>query len=195
MESPTDEIPDEILLQRLALGDEAAFALLYDRYGKPAYSLAFRILGDGSDAEDVVQEAFLNIWRMARSFDMRRGNARTWILSVIHHRAVDIYRLRQGKPQMNLPSDFQQPLIGAGEVWQEVANNLDREAIGRALGKLPEEQCKAIELAYFAGYTHMEIAEITQVPLGTVKSRIRIGMEKLRNLLKDQDAGVSSAEP
>lgn len=190
MESPTDEIPDEILLQRLALGDEAAFALLYDRYGKPAYSLAFRILGDGSDAEDVVQEAFLNIWRMARSFDMRRGNARTWILSVIHHRAVDIYRLRRGKPQMNLPSDFQQPLIEAGEVWQEVANNLDREAIERALGKLPEEQRKAIELAYFAGYTHMEIAEITQMPLGTVKSRIRIGMEKLRNLLKDQDAGV-----
>jgi RNA polymerase sigma-70 factor (ECF subfamily) len=184
MESTTDEV----LIQRIALGDEQAFALLYDRYGKPAYSLAFRILGDGPDAEDVVQEAFLNVWRMARSFDSRRGTARTWILSVIHHRAVDVYRRRRGMVQTNPSQDFQQPMLEVGEVWQEVVGNLNREAISNALNQLPEEQCKVIELAYFAGYTHREIAEIMQMPLGTVKSRIRIGVEKLRNLLKDQDA-------
>lgn len=186
MEPPTDEI----LLQRIALGDEEAFSLLYDRYGKPAYSLARRIVGDGGEAEDVIQDAFLNIWRMARSFHTAKGNARSWVLAVVHHKAIDVCRRRRGKPTMSQLEDFQQPLIEAPEVWQEVADILDRQAIGKAMDQLPEGQRQAIELAYFGGYSHGEIAKLTQLPLGTVKSRLRTGMEKLRKLLNYSTEGT-----
>jgi RNA polymerase sigma-70 factor (ECF subfamily) len=186
MEAP----PDEVLLQCIALGDQIAFGLLYDRYGKPAYSLAYRVVKDGAEAEDVVQEAFLNVWRMANSFDRYRGSARSWLLSIVHHKAIDTCRRRRGQPARELSLEFGRFLEGTQDIWQEVVNNLDREAIQKALAKLPQEQQQAIELAYFAGYTQQEIAELLQIPLGTVKGRIRIGMEKLRHLLQDQEGEV-----
>ncbi len=180
---------DDFLLQQVALGDENAFALLYDRYGRSAYSLAYRILKDVQTAEDVVQDVFLNVWRLASSFDARRGSARSWLLAMVHHRSIDNIRQRRDKTQMNLPMELKQPGTETG-VWQEVMGNLDRQDIEKALKQIPMEQRKAIELAFFIGYTHREIADDARIPLGTVKSRSRMGMEKLRDLLKHQEAKV-----
>ncbi|MBI2872460.1 MAG: sigma-70 family RNA polymerase sigma factor [Chloroflexi bacterium] len=180
METPTDEV----LLQCVAMQDEQAFASLYDRYGRLAFSLAYRILGDRAGAEDVVQEAFLNLWRMARSFDARRGNARTWLLALVHHRAIDKVRRQRGQPFTDHSLDA---VLAPGEpedVWNKVATIIDREAIEKALAQLPQEQRQVIDMAYFGGYTHSEIAELTRVPLGTVKGRIRVGIEKLKRLLE-----------
>lgn len=186
---------DEELLQRIALKDKEAFAMLYDRYGRPAYSLACRIVGDGHDAEDVVQEVFLNVWRLARSFDERRGVARSWLLSSVHHRAVDVCRRRRGQPSLDFPGvDSNHYQSGVGDVWQGVSSNLDRQMVEKALAQLPVEQKQAIELSYFGGYTHREIAEKLNIPLGTVKSRIRMGVERLRDFLKDQETGAWSVE-
>ena len=180
---------DNFLLQQVALGDENAFALLYDRYGRSAYSLAYRILKNVQGAEDVVQDVFLNVWRLAGSFDARKGSARSWLLAMVHHRSIDNIRQRRDKTQLNLPMELKQPGTEAG-VWQEVMGNLDRQAIENALDRIPAEQRQAIELAFFSGYTHQEIADNARLPLGTVKSRIRMGMEKLRDLLKYQEAKV-----
>ena len=185
-----ESLPDEALLQRIALQDEAAFGVFYDRHGRLAYSLACRILGDTAEAEDVVQEAFLRVWRMAGSFDTQRGNARTWLLSVVHHRSIDMVRRRRGQPLPGLVSEANQPSTAASHVWNEVSIVLDREAIKAALRQIPSEQKQAIELAYFGGFTHQQIAQLAQLPLGTVKGRIRMGMEKLRGLLKDPEMGA-----
>lgn len=180
-----EALTDNELLQRIALGDQEAFALLYDRYGKPAYSLAYRIVSDGHDAEDVVQDAFLSVWRMARSFDVRRGNARSWLLSVVHHRAVDIMRRRRGQPPLFPSSESIPGQAEFSDVWREVLDSIDGEMVRKALARIPEDQRRTIELAFFGGYTHREIAQKEDIPLGTVKSRIRVGMDKLRELLKE----------
>lgn len=184
MDFPTDEI----MLQRIALGDENALALLYDRYGRSAYSLAYRILGDAHSAEDVVQDAFLNVWRMAGSFSHRRGEARSWLLSVVHHRAIDVWRRRRSRPTTSATLEFNEPVAETEAVWRQVANSIDHETIKKAMNKLPDEQRRVIAMAYFEGYTHREIAEVTKIPLGTVKGRIRRGMDKLRNLLDNGEA-------
>ena len=180
---------DKFLLEQVALGDENAFALLYDRYGRSAYSLAYRILKNVQGAEDVVQDVFLNVWRLAGSFDARRGSARSCLLAMVHHRSIDNIRQRRYKTQMNLQMELEQPGTEAG-VWLEVMGNLDRQIIDRALDQIPAEQRQAIELAFYGGYTHQEISDNVRLPLGTVKSRIRIGMEKLRDLMKHQEAKV-----
>ena len=186
-----DTMSDEALLEGIAYGNEEALALLYQRYGGLAYSLAVRIVGDLHGAEDVVQESFLNIWRMANSFNLRRGSAKTWLLSVVHHKAIDACRRRRGRPPDNSSPNLILPPLEGEDVWKEVANNLDREALTAALSQIPAEQREAIEMAYFGGYTHREISELKQVALGTVKGRIRIGMEKLRDLLTHQQPGDS----
>ena len=181
---------DEFLLHKIAFGDENAFALLYDRYARPAYSLAYRIVEDVHGAEDVVQEVFLDVWKSAGTYDIRRGQARSWLLSMVHHRSVDLIRRRRGKAVTSLYPEPEQKGAESEEVWQQVAGRIQRQVIHRALGQLPAEQQRAIEMSYFKGYTHREIAELMQEPLGTVKSRIRIGMDKLRNFLKDREARV-----
>lgn len=160
--------------------------MLFDRYVKLAYSLACRIVGDGTDAEDVVQEAFTSVWRMSASFNFERGSVKTWVLSVVHHRSIDLVRRRRGQTSLDTEIEVADNRPG---VWNEVSLVLDREIIVAALKQIPEEQKRVIEMAYFGGYTHREIAELTKLPLGTVKGRIRMGMEKLRDLIKDPQVG------
>ncbi len=189
-----ESVTDEILLQRIVSRDEEAFALFYDRYGTLAYSLSYRILGDGTDAEDAVQEVFLNVWRKVWSFDIKRGSVRTWLLSMVHHRSIDIVRRRRGQPLLAEPSNFNNLATEAEDVWHTVASSLDSQVIQRALAQIPEGQRKVIELAYFGGYTHREIADLINLKLGTVKGRLRMGIEKLRGLLKDEGLAKSDAE-
>lgn len=174
---------DEALLAAIQGRDVRALELLYDRHRVLAYSLALRALGSPSDAEDVVQEAFLNVWRAAATFRRERSTARSWILSIVHHRAIDKLRGRKSRVQpvaleegMNVPD--------SANVWREVANNLNGEDVRQALQTLPPEQRQTIELAYFQGYTHSQISEVMNVPLGTVKGRMRIGLHKLKSLLE-----------
>src|SRR5262245_10975419 len=170
-------------MDRLANGDLGALDGLYEHYGAMAYSIAYRITGDGAAAEDVVQEAFLGVWRNAARYVDARGSVRTWLLSIVHHRAIDAIRRR--RPTSDLPeSDAALPeQLTMPDTWSDVALRLDREAVVAALGTISDVQREAIELAYFGGLTQTEIAERTGVPLGTVKGRIRLGLQGLREAL------------
>jgi RNA polymerase sigma factor (sigma-70 family) len=179
--APSDET-DPVVLDRVAAGDLRALEVLYDRYGKMAYSLALRITAEASAAEDVVQDAFLGAWRNASLYAAERGSVKTWLLSIVHHRAIDAIRRRE--PASELP-DRDDASIGGivADVWPEVAANLDRTAVRAALADLSDVQRLAIELAYFGGLTQAEIAARTGAPLGTVKSRMRLGLLALRRAL------------
>jgi RNA polymerase sigma-70 factor (ECF subfamily) len=176
---------DEALLERLAAGtDEAALSELYDRYQAQMYGLAMRITRDAALAQDAVQEAFMGVWRHAARYAAGRSSARTWILSITHHRAIDLVRRRRATTA--LPDTEETPgALTAPDVWPEVARAADAAAIRAALGTLPEEQRQVIELAYFEGLTQVEIAGRTGAPLGTVKSRSRLGLATLRRALEE----------
>lgn len=178
-----EEIPsDETLLEHLQRRDVRALEHLYDRHGRLAYGLAYRILNDATAAEDVVQEAFLNIWRQAPSYDPRRGVVRTWLLSIVHHRAIDFLRGRANR-HGDIQIDLVEHSLAAPDIWQTVAANVERDTIRQAVAALPPEQQRTIELAYFVGYSQPEIAAAMGVPLSTVKGRMRMAMQKLRSLL------------
>jgi RNA polymerase sigma-70 factor (ECF subfamily) len=175
---------DEALLSRAASGDEDAFASLYDRLAGPAYSLALHILRDSGWAEDVLQEAFVNIWRRAGSYQRERGTVRAWALTIVRNRAVDHYRHRGAQPREVATTDLALLATSDESVWQTVVKSLEAETVRCALDAIPEEQRAPIEMAYFQGLTQAEIAERTMLPLGTVKSRMRLGLEKLRKHLE-----------
>src|SRR5919202_3487867 len=171
---------DESLMQ--ALPDQMqALEALYERHAGAAMGLAMRMVSERETAEEVVQEAFLALWRNARSYQAGRGSVRTWLLSIVHHRAID--RLRGRAPMAPLPEELG-PDPGAPDVWALAAQRLDREAIVQALGALPAEQRQAIELAYFTGLTQTQIASSLGLPLGTVKGRLRLALARLRGLLE-----------
>jgi RNA polymerase sigma factor (sigma-70 family) len=180
--SPADDA-DRAVLARVAAGQLDALQDLYDTYKTMAYSIALRITNDAGTAEDVVQEAFLGAWRNAGRYVEGRGSVKTWLLSIVHHRAIDAIRRR--RPTVELPDREAPPpdALTLGDIWPEVAGNLDREAINAALGALSAVQREAIELAYFGGLTQQEIAVRTATPLGTVKSRIRLGLLAMRAVL------------
>ena len=176
-----DGLGDEVLVTRLLQRDAAAFAALYDRHSRMAFGLAYRMLNDPSAAEDVVQEAFLSLWRQAASFQAGKSTFRTWLLSIVHHRAIDRLRRAQNREVSDAA------LEGAPErpdatvdVEHEVVASIESEQIRAALGVLPADQRRAIELAYFGGHSHSEIAKLLGIPVGTVKGRLRIGLQKLR---------------
>ncbi len=174
---------DERLVELAATGDQSALAVLYDRYQAMVYGSALRITGDAGAAQDVVQEAFLGVWRHAGRFSSERASARTWLMAIAHHRAVDSIRRR--RPTTELPeADARTPAsMVLPDIWPEVAGRLDRDAVLRALATLSATQREAIELAYFGGLTQQEIAVRTDTPLGTVKSRVRLGLLALRAAL------------
>jgi RNA polymerase sigma-70 factor, ECF subfamily len=174
---------DRAALDRIAHGELDALDELYERYKTMSYSIAFRITNDGSLAEDVVQEAFLGAWRNAARYIEGRGSVKTWLLAIVHHRAIDAVRRR--RPGASLPDrdDAPPPELRLPDVWAEVAANLDAAAVRAALAALTDVQREAIELAYFGGLTQVEIAEQTGTPLGTVKSRMRLGLLAMRRVL------------
>jgi RNA polymerase sigma-70 factor (ECF subfamily) len=179
---------DEALLERLAAGpDEGALSDLYDRYQAMMYGLAMRITRDPALAQDAVQEAFVGVWRNAARYAVGRSTVRTWMLSIAHHRAIDIVRRR--RPTSALPEiETNDPALTAPDVWPEVAQTLDRATIDTAMAALPEAQRQAIQLAYFEGLTQVEIAARTGTPLGTVKSRVRLGLLQMRRTLEGEAA-------
>jgi len=176
-------------MDRLAGGDLGALDLLYEQYGAMAFSIAYRITGDRSAAEDVVQDAFLGAWRNAGRYAGARGSVRTWLLSIVHHRAIDAIRRR--RPTVELP-DSEAGLPDAltlPDAWGDVELRLDRDTVQVALTRISDVQREAIELAYFGGLTQTEIAERTGVPLGTVKGRLRLGLQGMRAALLPLDGG------
>lgn len=173
---------DEELMAAVHGKDPAAFEALYDRHGGAAYSLAYRITGERTLAEDTTQEAFLSIWRSNARYDLARGSVRSWVLSVVRNRAIDALR-RGGSRAPSLDHDDETALETRPAPERTETEAIRRETAGElrgALESLPEEQSKVIQLAYFGGFSHSEIAEIVGQPLGTVKGRMRLGLEKIR---------------
>ncbi len=177
-------LSDEALVALVARSDEAALAELYDRFGRPAYGLALRVVRDTSLAEDVVQDAFLAVWRSAERFVPERAKASTWILTLVHRRAVDLVRREQ--PRRAEPLDT---ALEAREATEEQAwLRLRRAHVQQALRRLPDHEREAIELAYYGGFTQSQLADRLGQPLGTIKSRMFSGLARLRELLAE--AGV-----
>lgn len=182
---------DEALVAALDQKDIDALEVLYDRYKTVAFSLAYRIVGERTAAEDIVQDAFLSIWRRAAWYQPGRGRVRSWLMAIVHNRAVD--RLRSAATSSgDLPLEAVPDMESdAPPVWQEVWTQQRGDLVRGALENLPPDQKKSIELAYFSGYTHVEIAQLMDVPLGTVKGRLRIGLQKLKSQLEQHQLGVT----
>jgi RNA polymerase sigma-70 factor (ECF subfamily) len=180
-------LADEDLMPLVERKEPAAFEIVYDRHGGAAYSLAYRILGDRTAAEDVAQEAFLSVWRSGARFDRTRGSVRTWLLGVVRNRAIDVLRRDSGRaPAISLDLDT---VPEQESRWEHTdAEALRHEAAREVRGvlqDLPEDQLQVVQLAYFGGLTHSEIAEMLGMPLGTVKGRMRLAMEKMRAKLAE----------
>ncbi len=175
-------LSDEALVALVVRSDHVALAELYDRYGRLAYNLAYRILRDQALAEDAVQEAFLAVWRSAQRFLPERSKASTWILTLVHRRAVDLVRREERRRADTLDESYE----AADRSTEETAwLRLERERVQAALRRLPDQQREALELAYYGGFTQSELAERLGQPLGTIKSRMFAGLARLRELLQE----------
>jgi RNA polymerase sigma-70 factor (ECF subfamily) len=186
MRSQLAHLSEEALVALVARGDEVALAELYDRVGRIAYGLAFRVLRDDRLAEDAVQDALLAVWRTAAGYSAERAKATTWILTLVHRRAVDLVRREQRRRAEPLDeAGHDEPSTGSAEdaAWL----HFERERVQAALRLLTDTQREAIELAYYGGYSQSELAERLGQPLGTIKSRMFAGLARLRELLDDTD--------
>lgn len=189
-ESDPEGPDDRELLQRIVAKDKDALDILYGRYATPVYSLALHMLKQPPLAEEVTQDVFLNIWLKAVSFNAERGQPRSWIMSVTHHRVIDVVRSRRRTTSMTDPEGYEtleRIPSGGASVESQVQQNLDRERIMQALTTLPESQKEVILLAYFEGFSQSEMAERLGLPLGTIKTRVRLAMQKLRAVLQQDD--------
>ena len=194
--SEKTQTPDELdlaLVAMLAAGDEQALEVLYRRYARPIFSLAFRIVGNEGDAEEVMQDVLERVWRRASTFDPQRGRFGSWLLGMAHHVAIDAIRKRQRRPQGIDTKTAEQVMTLTADPSVDVAataiHNEEAQRIRTALQSLPEPQQQAIELAFFKGLSHLEIAATTGDPLGTIKTRIRRGMERLKSVLSNEALG------
>ena len=188
--STPDEPDDRQLLQRIVGRDKDALDTLYGRYATPVYSLALHMLKHPPLAEEVTQDVFLNIWLKAASFNAERGQPRSWIMSVAHHRVVDVIRSRRRAASMTDPEGYdtlERLPSGGASVESQVQQNLDRERIMKALATLPDKQQEVILLAYYEGYSQSQMADRLGQPLGTIKTRVRLAMQKLRSALQEDD--------
>ena len=189
------ELSDADLIERAASGDARALEVLYDRYSRVVYSFALRIVGDQQIAEEVLQEVFFRAWQQGGSFRANRGSFITWLLSITHNMAIDEVRKRRRRPQRSDNDDPETALAGVPDtgldVEEEVWLGSLRQTIAAALATLPPAQREAVELAYFQGLTQREIAERLGEPLGTIKTRMRLGMQKLRDLLEGDEVDLA----
>ena len=171
-------------MQLVRRGRASAFEIVYERHASAAFSLAYRIVGTRNGAEDVSQEAFLSIWRSGVRYDRNRGSVRTWVLGIVHHRAIDHLRRAAVHDKRRASDEGMEERFEASERTEtEVARRDDARTVRRAMEDLPAEQSHVIELAYFGGFTHTEIAEMLETPVGTVKGRMRLGLKKLKDRL------------
>lgn len=168
-------------------GDARAFEVIFERHADVAFSLAYRMCGRRATAEDVVQEAFLSVWRSGRRYDVARGSVRSWVLSVVHNRAVDAFRRTTVRQGQDVPdTGHSESMPAADRTDLEVERREDVRQVRAALEDLPSDQRRVIELSYFGGFTHTQIAEMLELPAGTVKGRMRLGLSKLRISLGEQ---------
>jgi RNA polymerase sigma-70 factor, ECF subfamily len=180
---------DEVLLS-LAESDPEAFATLYDRHSRAAYALAYRMMGERLAAEDLVQEVFLKVWRTAGSYRAKRGTVRTWILSIVRNRAIDQLRADAARRRSQEKIEASAPRSHPSEAFTEAWRTSRQEQLHQALKALPPEQSKILVSAYLSGYTHVEIAGLLKIPLGTVKGRIRLGLKKVWEHFARGDAAM-----
>jgi RNA polymerase sigma-70 factor (ECF subfamily) len=183
-------LADEDLISLVEAGDADAFATLYDRHSRAAFSLAYRMMGDRQASEDLAQDAFLKVWRGASSYRAERGSVRTWILSIVHNRGIDLLRSHASQRRTQDKIEASAPRSQPSEAFTETWRNSRRDQVREAMNTLPPEQLKILELAYFSGYTHVEISELLRLPLGTVKGRMRLGLKKIRDYFESRDAAV-----
>jgi RNA polymerase sigma-70 factor (ECF subfamily) len=180
----TTDIPRmavEELMQLVGDGDPRAFEAIYDRHCGPAFSLAYRMVGNRVIAEDITQEAFLSIWRSRTRYRSDRGSVRTWVLGIVHHRAIDALRRNLVHERRRASAEGIEERHEAPERTDvEVARREEARSVRAAIDELPDNQGQVIELAYFGGFTHTQIAEMLEMPVGTVKGRMRLALEKLR---------------
>ena len=181
---------DDELIAAVARRDPSALVGLYDKFGRLAFALAYRILEDASLAEETVQDAFMQVWRRADTFDPTRGgNVRAWLLTIVHNRAIDARRRYLDRRPRPVPLENVESVLAVPDVWREVSIRLTRVEVRAAVDTLPAEQRQAIELAYFEGLTHQEISERIEVPLGTIKGRLRLGLKKMHAALTASATG------
>ena len=183
-----DQLSDEVLLSAVARGAVWAMEMLYERYSRILYSLAYRMVADHQIAEDLSQDAFLAVWRRASSYSPQAGAARSWIVSIMHHRTIDYLRSvrrRSTLKEATWEEVEHDERTAFPDAWDEAWQNIQSAKIREALMKLPTEQRMVIELAYFQGWTHSEIAEGCQIPLGTVKARMRLGLLRLKRVVEE----------
>ena len=186
-------LADEDLMQLVYRGNADAFAVIYDRHVDAAFSLALRMCRQRSLAEDVVQEAFLSLWRSGARYDHNRGSVRTWALGIVHNRSIDALRRKAVRDRGIVDGEGIEERVPARERTElEFARRDEAREIRDALQRLPAEQSRVIELAYYGGMTHREIAEMLETPVGTVKGRMRLGLQKMRAALGDTAAEAMS---
>ena len=184
MPADLSSLADEDLMQLVQRGQAAAFEVIYERHSRAAFSLAYRMAGSRGVAEDVTQDAFLSLWRSGARFDRARGSVRTWVLGIVHHRAIDALRRTFVHERRRASDEGLEETLETGERTDvEAARHEEAATVRTALKRLPAEQSQVIELAYFGGFTHTEIAEMLQTPVGTIKGRMRLGLEKMRHAL------------
>jgi RNA polymerase sigma-70 factor (ECF subfamily) len=177
-------LADEELMELVVDGDPRAFEAIYDRHGRAAFSLAYRMVGDRTAAEDIVQEAMLSIWRSRVRYQRDRGSVRTWVLGIVHHRGIDALRRNVVHQRRRASAEGLEEREEAPERTDaQVLQRDEARSVRAALSALPEQQGQVIQLAYFGGFTHTQIAEMLDMPIGTVKGRMRLGLEKLRRSL------------
>ncbi len=179
-------LADEDLMALVQDGEPRAFEVIFDRHSGPAFSLAYRMCGRRAMAEDVVQEAFMSLWRTGARYDRRRGGVRNWVLGVVHNRAIDAFRRGVVRESRNVSDEgIAERLPAAEQTDVEVGRRDEARHVRGALEELPAEQRQVVELAYFGGFTHSQIAEMLDLPAGTVKGRMRLALTKMRITLGD----------
>ncbi len=183
-------LADEDLMALVGGGDADAFAALYDRHFRSAYSLAHKLTGEKQAAEDLTQDAFLKVWRSAERYRAQRGSVRTWILSVVRNHGIDQLRARASRRRTQEKLEASAPRYEPSEAFAQAWHDARLGWVREALDTLPHGQQQVLELTHFSGLTHVEIAERLRLPLGTVKGRMRLGVEKLRNNTELQDVAA-----